>query len=90
MIHNSLPFSLLALGPPRSFLEVFTPKLGLIFLAYMLVSLIRGACNDWGPMYLIRNKQQAALTGEGLGLFVFFFHLFYIVLLISWSVFQDS
>ncbi|GFR57918.1 solute carrier family 37 (Glucose-6-phosphate transporter), member 4a [Elysia marginata] len=51
-------------GAPRQFRNVLTPQLGLVFLSYMLVSIVRGACSDWGQMYLVQNKQQTALIAS--------------------------
>lgn len=39
------------------------PLLMAMCVNYLLVSVIRGACNDWGQMYLIKNKGQSLLAG---------------------------
>ncbi|CAL1547101.1 unnamed protein product [Lymnaea stagnalis] len=36
----------------------------LLCMNYLLVSVIRGACNDWGQMYIISNKGQSPLSGS--------------------------
>ncbi|XP_076450361.1 glucose-6-phosphate exchanger SLC37A4-like [Babylonia areolata] len=33
-------------------------------LNYLMVSLIRGACNDWGHLYLIHDRHHSHLTGS--------------------------
>lgn len=35
-----------------------------ICFIYMLVSLVRGACTDWGQLYLIQDKHHSQLTGS--------------------------
>ncbi|XP_059174176.1 glucose-6-phosphate exchanger SLC37A4-like [Physella acuta] len=40
------------------------PLLMAMCVNYLLVSVIRGACNDWGQMYLIKNKGQSLLAGS--------------------------
>ncbi|RUS74160.1 hypothetical protein EGW08_018075, partial [Elysia chlorotica] len=51
-------------GSTRQFRDVFSPQLGLVFLSYTLVSLVRGACSDWGQMYLVQSKQQPILVAS--------------------------
>ncbi|GFO01257.1 glucose-6-phosphate translocase [Plakobranchus ocellatus] len=48
----------------QHFLDVFTPQFGLVFLSYMLVSTVRGACTDWGSMFLMQSKQRSLVIAS--------------------------
>ena len=47
-----------------SFHDLFTPVPVMVYVIYLLVSVVRGACNDWGQLYLIQEKGQSIATGS--------------------------
>ncbi|BFZ05046.1 hypothetical protein BsWGS_08085 [Bradybaena similaris] len=51
-------------GKKLNIQALFDPVLMLVCVNYLLVSVIRGASNDWGHMYLIKVKGQTLLAGS--------------------------
>ncbi|XP_013065609.2 glucose-6-phosphate exchanger SLC37A4-like [Biomphalaria glabrata] len=49
---------------PLNLSSLFNPLLILLTVNYLLVSIIRGACNDWGLLYMIKYKGQSHLAGS--------------------------
>ncbi|XP_005110355.2 glucose-6-phosphate exchanger SLC37A4 [Aplysia californica] len=45
--------------------DLLTPVPVTVYLTYLLVTVVRGACNDWGQLYLIQDKGQSVGTGSG-------------------------
>ncbi|KAH9491387.1 hypothetical protein Btru_052293 [Bulinus truncatus] len=44
--------------------SLFNPLLMLLSVNYLLISVIRGACSDWGLLYIMKNKGQSHTTGS--------------------------